>query len=67
VDTSDKKFNSRLVVPTVFLDKPFGQNVEGLSYFRDESCAVEPAVQTEDFEDSTAMNRFFRLTVSRNC
>ena len=33
--------------------KPLGQNAEGLSYFRDERCAVERAVQTNDFEDST--------------
>ena len=26
--------------------------VEGLSHFRDESCAVEMAVQTDAFEDS---------------
>jgi hypothetical protein len=48
-----KKFNSRLVVPTFFRKKPFGENVEGLSHFMDKSCAVEPAVQTDDFEDST--------------
>jgi len=41
------------VAPTVFRKKPFGENVEGLSHFRDKSCAVEPAVQTGDFEDST--------------
>jgi hypothetical protein len=31
-DTGDKKFNSRLVAPTVFQKKPFGESVEGLSY-----------------------------------
>jgi hypothetical protein len=45
--------SSNPVAPTVFRKKPFGENVEGLSHFRDESCAVEPAVQTDDFEDST--------------
>ena len=44
---------SNPVAPTFFRKKPFGQNVEGLSYFRDESYAVERAVQTHDFEDST--------------
>ena len=29
-DPGDKKFNSRLVAPTIFLKKPFGENVEGL-------------------------------------
>ena len=33
--------------------KPFDENVEGLSYLRDESCVVELAVQKNDFEDST--------------
>ena len=41
------------VAPTFFRKKPFGKNVEGLSYFRNESCAAERAVQTHDFEDST--------------
>ncbi len=37
---------------STFLDNaPFGQNVEGFSYLRDESCVVEPAVQPDDFED----------------
>jgi hypothetical protein len=44
---------SNPAVPTFSEKKPFGQKVEGLSYFRDESCAVERAVQTHDFEDST--------------
>jgi|SRR5579871_2118589 len=43
---------SNPVAPTFFRKKPFGKNVEGLSYFRDGSCAVEVAVQTHDFEDS---------------
>jgi hypothetical protein len=30
---------SNPVAPTVFRKKPFGENVEGLSYFRRESCA----------------------------
>ena len=44
---------SNPVAPTFFRKKPFGKNVEGLSYFRDKSCAIEGAVQTHDFEDST--------------
>jgi hypothetical protein len=36
-----------------FRKKPFGKNVEGLSYFRDESYAGDLAVQTHDLEDST--------------
>src|SRR6516164_2157368 len=36
----------------LFRKKPFGKNVEGLSYFRDESYPVELAVQTHDFQDS---------------
>ena len=44
---------SNPVTPTFFRDKPFGEYVEGLSYFRDESCAVEPAVQKHDFEDTS--------------
>jgi len=52
-DPGQKKFISRLVAPTFFGNEPFGQNVEGLSYFRDKSYAVECAVQTHDFEDPT--------------
>jgi hypothetical protein len=52
-DAGDKKFNSRLVAPTSFRKKPFGENVEGRSHGGDKSCAVERAVQTHDFEDST--------------
>jgi hypothetical protein len=40
-DTGDKKFNSRLVAPTVFRKKPFGKNVEGLSYCGDKSCGSQ--------------------------
>jgi hypothetical protein len=36
-DPSDKKFNSRLVAPTVFRNEPLGENVEGLSYYGDQS------------------------------
>jgi hypothetical protein len=35
-----------------FRKKPFGENVEGLSQFSDQNCAVERAVQTYDFEQS---------------
>jgi hypothetical protein len=43
---------SNLVAPTIFRNKPFGQQVEGLSHCGDETCAFERAVQTEDFEDA---------------
>ena len=36
-NASDKKFNSRPVAPTIFLEKPFGENVEGLSHCGDRS------------------------------
>jgi hypothetical protein len=32
IKASQKKFNSRLVAPTFFRNKPFGENVEGLSH-----------------------------------
>ena len=37
-EADDKEFNSRPVSPNSFSEKPFGENVEGLSHFRDESC-----------------------------
>ncbi len=40
-------------VPTICRKKPFGENVEGLSHFSDESCAVERAVQTHNIEQPT--------------
>jgi hypothetical protein len=40
-DPGKKKFNSRLVVPTFFRKKPFGENVEGLSHFRDGTCGFK--------------------------
>jgi hypothetical protein len=45
--------SSNPVSPTFLRNEPFGKYVEGLSYFRDETCAVELAVQTHDFQDST--------------
>jgi hypothetical protein len=36
-----KKFNSRLVTPTLFRNKPFGDHVEGLSYCEDESYRTQ--------------------------
>jgi hypothetical protein len=42
-----KKFNSRPVAPTIFRNDPFGESVEGLSYFRNKSYAVEAAVQKD--------------------
>jgi hypothetical protein len=47
------KLGSNPVAPTFFRKKPFGENVEGRSHCGDKSCAVERAVQTRDFEDST--------------
>jgi hypothetical protein len=37
---------SNPVAPTISRNEPFGENVKGLSYFRDKGCAVEAAVQT---------------------
>ena len=39
--------------PRLKLDKPFGENVEGLSHCGDESYIIEAAIQKHDFEDST--------------
>ena len=44
--------SSNLVAPTFFRKRPFGEKVEGLSHFAGESCGVEPAVQTHDFENA---------------
>src|SRR5207249_2738889 len=41
------------VAPTIFLEKPFDENVEELSHCGGEVCAFEAAVQDDDFEDST--------------
>ena len=41
---------SNPVVPTERDRKPFGEHVEGLSHLGTQTCAVEPAVQTDDFE-----------------
>ncbi len=38
--------------PTIFIFEPFGEDVEGLSYCGTKTCAVEAAVQTDDFENS---------------
>ncbi|MFO0825382.1 MAG: hypothetical protein U0792_20065 [Gemmataceae bacterium] len=38
--------------PTIYLEEPFGQLVEGLSHCGDKTYADELPVQTEDFEDS---------------
>jgi hypothetical protein len=37
----EKEFNWCSVVPTVFRNEPFGKNVEGLSYCRDDSCITK--------------------------
>jgi hypothetical protein len=44
---------SNPVTPTRRDKKPFGENVEGLSYCGDESCVIKAAVQKDDFEDPT--------------
>jgi len=33
-------FNSRLVVPTIFRNEPFGETAERLSYFGDENLLI---------------------------
>lgn len=40
-DADQKKFNSRLVAPTILRNEPFGENVEGLSHCGDQSYAIE--------------------------
>ena len=52
-DASDKKFNSRLVVPTFFRNEPFGEHVEGLSRCGDKGYAIETAVQSRDAEEAS--------------
>lgn len=52
-DGGEKKFNWASELSTVFRNKPFGQQVKGLSHCGASTCAVESPVQTEDFEDST--------------
>ena len=44
---------SNPVASSFFRNEPSGEHVEGLSYLRDESYAVECAARTHDFEDST--------------
>jgi hypothetical protein len=43
------RWSSNPVASTIFRNEPFGQHVEGLSHFREESYAVESAVQKHDF------------------
>ena len=50
---SSKAENSNPVAPTIFRNEPFGEHVEGLSYYRNESCVIEAAVQTDNFKDSS--------------
>jgi hypothetical protein len=47
---------SNPLAPTIFRNEPFGENVEGLSHFRDKSCVIKTAVQKHDFEQSTLCN-----------
>jgi hypothetical protein len=51
-DPGQEKFNWRSVAPTIFLKKPFDQQIEGLSPFWDKTYADELPIQTQDFEDS---------------
>jgi hypothetical protein len=55
-----KVAGSNPVTPTIFRNEPFGENVEGLSYCVAKVYAVEPTVQTHDFEDSA-----FRRVICR--
>src|SRR5579871_672015 len=48
-----KVAGSNPVAPTFCREKPFGENVEGLSHCGDKSYAFEAAVQKDDFEDTT--------------
>jgi len=41
LDAGDKKFNRRLVAPIVLRNEPFGEHVEGFSYYRDGSCSFK--------------------------
>ena len=50
-DGGEKKFNWGSELSTLFRNKHFGQQVEGLSPFRDKTYAIELPVQTHDFED----------------
>jgi hypothetical protein len=42
---AEEKFHWRPVASTLFRNKPFGENGEGLSYCGAKSCAVECAVR----------------------
>src|SRR5262249_26034242 len=44
---------SNPLTPTVFSKRPFGERVEGLSYFRDKSCACKLEIQTGNFKQPT--------------
>ena len=46
-------FERRPVAPTLLRDKPFGENVEGLSCWGNEVKRLRDAAQKLDFEDST--------------
>src|SRR5208283_512889 len=53
-ETGNRKLRgSNPFAPTVFREKPFGENVEGLSHCGDKSYAIETGVQKHDFEQST--------------
>jgi hypothetical protein len=55
------------VAPTVFSNEPFGENVEGLSHCRDESCVIEAALQKHDFENSTLCRVISRKPLLAKC
>src|SRR4051812_42424574 len=63
---TQKKFNWRLVAPTFLKKQPFGQQVEGLSHFKDKTYAIELEVQTDHFEQSTLRRRIRRNHFSDN-
>ncbi|MBA4017736.1 MAG: hypothetical protein C0483_11230 [Pirellula sp.] len=42
----------------------FGEHVEGLSNFRDESYVVEPKVQTDHFEQTTSRTRISAIKIT---
>jgi hypothetical protein len=60
-ETCQEKFNSRPVAPTGRDKKPFGENVEGLSYCGAKGCVVEAAVQKDNFHESTLGGVISRL------
>lgn len=58
--TSDKKFNSRFVAPTIYRNQPFCKCAEGFSHCGVESYVFEKIVQKHDSENSTLYNVVMR-------